>query len=159
VLHIDALLALCEDEAEEFLFDRRELSGRAIEESLHLLGSLLCPDGGADCGNFIAPLGQKWGGHTEDFTGPAEGEITLPPQAVALLHKQDLLDESIPLADLPGCSPRRAEEEGARNHEREQKRFFIKWTNLGRRGCEYGTPCAPNYEFKSLCRSSTTKVI
>ena len=75
----DALLALLEGKAEELLFDGRELSGRAIEESLPLLGSPLCPDGSADHGNFLAPLRHKWGGHTEDFTSPVEGEITLPP--------------------------------------------------------------------------------
>jgi hypothetical protein len=134
VLHIDALLALLKDEAEELLFDGHNLSGRAIEESLPLLGSTLCPDGGADCGNFLAPLGQKWEGHTEDFTSLVEGEITLPPQAVALLQKQDLLDESIPLADLPGCSPRQPEEEGARHHKREQKHFFDQMDGFGEEG-------------------------
>ena len=134
VLHIDALLVLLEDKAEELLFNWRELSGTAIKESLPLLGLPLCPDGGADRGDFLAPLGQKWGGHAEDFTGLTEGEITLPPQAVALLQKQDLLDESIPLADLPGCSPRQPEEEGARHHKREQKHFFDQMDGFGEEG-------------------------
>jgi hypothetical protein len=134
VLHVDALLMLLEDEVEELLFDGCELSGKAIEESLSLLGSPLCPDGGADHGDFLAPLGQKWGGFAEDFTGPAEGVITLPSQAVALLQKQDLLDESIPLAVLPGCSPRQVEEEGVRHRERERKHFFDRMDKFGEEG-------------------------
>jgi hypothetical protein len=95
------------------------------------------------------PASQKLEGYVENLSGSADGEITLPLQAVALLQKHELLDESILLADLATCSPRWVEEEAF---------FLIEWTNLVRRGYEYGTPRAPNFETKSLRRNSTKKV-
>ncbi len=124
MFHIDALLTLLKGEAEELAFNGCKLPGRAIKESLPLLGSPLRCDGSADLGYFTVPASQKLEGYAENLSGLADGEITLPLQAVALLQKHELLDESIPLADLAPCSPRRVEEDGARNFEREMEAFF-----------------------------------
>ncbi len=124
VLHVDALLALFEDKLEELLLDRRELTYRAINESLPLLDLPLRLDASANPINFLVPLGQKWEGHAENLTCLVDGEIMLQMEPVALLQKHDLLDEGIPLADLASCPPRRPEEEGARHCERKPKSSF-----------------------------------
>ena len=124
MLHIDALPALGKDELEELIFDGLQLTGRSIDDSLSVAGSPLRLDGSAQPGNFLAPLGQKWEGHAENFTGSADGEILLQTEPVALLHKHDLLEEGIPLAGLASQSPKRPEEEGARHCERVWKSFF-----------------------------------
>ena len=98
MLHIDALIVLGKDELEELIFDGPQLTGRSINDSLPVAGSSLRLAGSAQPGNFLAPLGQKWEGHAENFTGSADGEILLHTEPVALLHKHDLLEEGIPLA-------------------------------------------------------------
>ncbi len=124
MFHIDALLMLLEGKVEELAFDCCKLPGRAIKESLPLLGSPLRCDGSADLGDFTVPASQKLEGYTQNLSGSADGEITLPLQAIALLQRHELLEKSIPLADLATCSPRRAEEDGARHCEREAEAFF-----------------------------------
>jgi hypothetical protein len=89
-------------------------------------------------GNFLAPLGQKWEGHTKNFTGLADGEILLHMEPVALLHKYDLLDEGILPADLASHSSKWPEEEGARHCKREWKIFFDQINKFGEWGCEDG---------------------
>ncbi len=82
-------------------------------------------DGGADLGNLPVPTSQKLEGYANNSSGMADGETALAPQAVAFLQKHELLDESVPLADLARSSTRRAEEDGARHRKREGKRFFF----------------------------------
>ncbi len=87
MLHIDARLALGKGELEELIFNGLQLTGRSIDESLPVVGSPLRLDGSTHPGNFLAPLGQKWEGHADNFTGLADGEILLHTEPVALLHK------------------------------------------------------------------------
>jgi len=161
VLHIDALLALGKDELKELIFDGLQLTGRSINESLPVAGSPLRLDGCAQPGNFLAPLGQKWKRHAENFTGSADGEILLHTDPVAPLHKHDLLQEGIPPAGLASQSPKRPEEEGARHRERVWKSFFRsnKLTNLGSWGCGWMAHPRTISQFKSLQWISPTKVM
>jgi hypothetical protein len=92
-------------------------------------------DGSADCGKFLVPPGENLERHANNFSGFAEGQIALPPQAVALVDKHKLLDESIPLANLARSSSRRPEEDGAWHRKRERGSVFVDGIeNFGEEG-------------------------
>ena len=76
-----------------------------------------------------------------------------PPEAGSSGWEHTACGPSRLLPQAGGGRGSEASQEGAETF------FLIEWTNLGRRGCEYGAPCTSNYEFKSLRRSSTTKVM
>ena len=114
-----------------------QLTSRAIEKSLPLLNARLCHNGSTDLGNFPVPPGKKLKVYAKNLRGTADGEITLSLQAVALLQKHYLLDESIPLTDLARSPPRRMEEDGARHRERQERsrrvffyKSFVIWRTL-----------------------------
>ncbi len=81
MFHVDPLLTLLEGEAEELAFNGCKLPGRAVKESLPLLGSLLRCDGRAYLGEFTVPASQKLEGYAKNLSGLSDGEITLLLQA------------------------------------------------------------------------------
>ena len=99
---------LGKDKWEELHLDGSQLTGRAVNESLPVAGSLLRVDGSADPGNFLVPPGQKLEGYAKNLTGSTDGEIALPTEPIALLQKHDLLDERISLLELATLPPQAA---------------------------------------------------
>ena len=103
----------------------------------------------------LFPPGQKGGIHSKLFRRRCEREVPPQLEPATLLKKHDLLNHGIPLADLAGSTPLRADEERTRHRERGGMEEMMQVRNAAEVRQIWPTKCnAESYVCKKLLFNS-----